>query len=329
VANNILYVDNYDTSTFASKLDALDANTGAFKWSYSFGYGGGGVAAPVAVASGKLFVPSNGSLLCLDANTGSLKWKYSVPPIVSENTAFSSPAIFNNIVYCTSYKTLYALDATTGALKWTYLATNGINGSVAIFNGVVYFGDGMSGGVGGKIYAINASNGAVKWIYALLSNQQVSGTPVVANNVLYVTMASNGAAATYGILALDANTGAIKWKNFDPDFIGAQLHPPALGNGLLYFINPKGTILQAYDANTGVRKLGIAYYGGDPAISNGLVFTQYTVTPGKFCALDASTGVLKWSYPVNQNFGDYSSAAVYNGKVYLHAEYGYLYCFGQ
>jgi outer membrane protein assembly factor BamB len=323
VANNILYVDNYDSNTFTGKLDALDANTGVLKWSYSFGANGGIVFAPVAVASGKVFVPSNNTLLCLDANTGALKWKYSITLVPGESSASSSPVVFNNIVYFTAYKTLYALDANTGALKWTYVATSEIIGSVAIFNGVVYFGDYYgSMTTSGKIYAINASNGSIKWTYTL-SEQSINVTPVVANGVLYITLIGKGWNQNYGFLALDANTGALKWKNYDAAFTANVLSTPALGNGLVFAGGAAGSLF-ALDANTGVIKWSHAAIGGqNPIISGTLLYYNKYI-------FDTSTGSSKWVFPINFQGGVYAEPVVNNGKVYFNSiSDGYLYCFGQ
>jgi len=317
VANNILYVKVFDVSTFTGKLCALDASTGAFKWSYSVV--AGGIDAPPAVASGMVYFGSAGVLYALDANTGSLKWKYNT----GISNSVSSPAVLNNIVYFTAYKTLYALDANTGALKWTYVAAAEIGESIAIFNNVIYFGDVTIGSVNGKIYAINASSGSVKWIYAL-SNQNATGTPAVANGILYTGVFGIGSTPC-GILALDANAGTVKWQN---NYSSSSFSAPALGNGLVFATGAKGSILYAFDANTGAVKwtaLG-GFAAGVPIVSNGLVFAG---GGGKFYALDANSGSIKWSYSVSCNVGNYATPSVYNGKVYVHAQGGYLYCFGQ
>src|SRR5215469_6710066 len=85
VANGLVYVGS-------DKLYALDAVTGALKWSYITG--GGGINSSPKVTNGVVYVGSDDDkLYALDAVTGALKWSYIT------GGAISSPTVVGGVVY--------------------------------------------------------------------------------------------------------------------------------------------------------------------------------------------------------------------------------------
>jgi len=69
------------------KLYALDAATGAFKWSYTTG---AAISSSPAIISGVVYVGSNnGKLYALHAATGAFKWSYTTGGPLD----YSSPAV--------------------------------------------------------------------------------------------------------------------------------------------------------------------------------------------------------------------------------------------
>ena len=90
---------------------------------------------------------------------------------------YSSPAVANGVVYAGSDRgKVYALKASSGVLLWTYQAPTGIVNSLAVANGVLYFGS-------GELYALNARTGAKLWSYKTGTG---ADSPIVANGVVYV-----------------------------------------------------------------------------------------------------------------------------------------------
>jgi outer membrane protein assembly factor BamB len=88
IANGIAYVATYD-----GKVDALDALTGAIKWSDAPG-SASGLSTP-AVANGIVYVGSdNHDIYALDATTGAVDWA-----VVTGGTVNSSPTVVNGVVY--------------------------------------------------------------------------------------------------------------------------------------------------------------------------------------------------------------------------------------
>ena len=168
VANGVVYVGSYD-----HKLYALDAATGAFKWSDTMG---GGVWSSPAVANGIVYIGNDDhKLYALDAATGAFLWSYTTGDQVT-----SSPAVANGVVYVGSLdNSLYALDAVTGAFLWSYTTGNRVWSSPAVANGVIYVGS-----WDGKVYMLDAVTGAFLWSYT--TGNGVESSPAVANGVVYV-----------------------------------------------------------------------------------------------------------------------------------------------
>jgi outer membrane protein assembly factor BamB len=165
VVNGIVYTADAD----AIKLKAVDAYTGAVKWSY-YDYHFGSVTAPT-VAQGKVFFTDPyGYLYAIDSATGSLIWKTESLGAVQAGFqpsnyivgVFSDPIVAGGIVYvgCND-GFIYAVDATTGQIKWHFGAGIGSYPGppeVTVANGVVYCGSPW-----GNIYALDASDLATIW----------------------------------------------------------------------------------------------------------------------------------------------------------------------
>ena len=96
LSNGVVYVGSDDNNVYA-----LNANTGAIKWSFRTG---DFVASSPAIANGVVYVESDdGNFYALNASTGAPLWQYTV-----SNYAASGPAVANGLVYIGSEdNTLY------------------------------------------------------------------------------------------------------------------------------------------------------------------------------------------------------------------------------
>jgi outer membrane protein assembly factor BamB len=258
VLNDVVYVGSDDNNLYA-----LNANTGILLWRYTTG---GLVRSAPAVVDGLVYVGSGDSnVYALDAKTGIRQWNYT-----TGNSVESSPAVVNGVVYVGSYdNNLYALNAKTGALLWKYATGGSIASSPAVGNGIVYFASYDS-----DLYAVTAQNGSFLWkvptgeltysspvlaggiVYynawtrpLLALNAQTgsllwsipenggSGSPAVANGVLYAELNGN-------ISAFNAQTGARLWT-------GSGQETPIVANGMVYVYSLNGVYaygLRATDA---------------------------------------------------------------------------------
>ena len=257
-----------------------------------------------------------------------VKWKFQ-----THGQVYSSPALADGVVYIGSNDHfLYAVDAESGAQKWKFKTGSRVASSPAVANRTVYFGS-----FDGVFYAVDASSGQLKWKFQTAGERRFIGThlhgseparepmpdpfdfylssPAISNGVAYF-----GSGDT-NIYALDAATGALRWKFKTGDVVHAS---PAVVDGNV-FVGSWDSYFYALDAATGGEKWKFKT-GEDPDIHNqvgiqasavvadGIVY--FGCRDSNFYALDENTGQKRWSM---SNHGSWviSSAVVQNGKVYF------------
>jgi outer membrane protein assembly factor BamB len=257
-----------------------------------------------------------------------LKWRFE-----TRGPVLSSPAVdAGTIFFGSSDQDLYAVDQANGALKWKFHTGSAIASSPAVSGGIVYFGS-----YDGNFYALDAASGNLKWKFETegerrfshrgLHGLQPSGevmpdpwdfwlsSPAVSNGMVYF---GSGDSHMY---ALDAATGALRWKGRAGDVIHSS---PAIAGGNL-IIGSWDSFVYAVDAAS--FKLKWRFQGGldpqngnqqgfqaSPAIANGVVYVG--CRDANFYALDLATGEKKWSFKNNGSWV-LNSGAVYDGKVYF------------
>ena len=235
------------------------------KWKFRTG---GRVDASPAVADGVVFVGSaDNHLYAIDLATGEQKWKFAAKGRIA-----SSPAVQAGLVYLESYDSnFYAVDAASGQLKWTF-ATKGEKRFTA------------------------------KHIHGLLPENDTMpdpfdfflSSPAISNGVVYFGSGDGN------VYALDAATGALKWKFQTGDVVHAS---PAIADGLV-LIGSWDTYFYALDAETGAEKWKFKT-GDDPAIHNQIGIQSSAAVAGglvyfgcrdsKLYALDVRTGARAWA----------------------------------
>ncbi len=211
VAHSIVYVGSDDSNVYA-----LNSSTGALVWKYATG---GAVESSPAVEEGTVYVGSDDdNLYAFDAKTGALRWK-----VATGGPVTTAPAIANGMVYFASYDTnLYAVRATDGFLFWKVGTGELTYSSPVVAHGIVYYSAWTR-----SILALDANSGSVLW----KTGQGGSGSPAVANGVLYVT--SNG-----NLSAFNARTGTLLWTSLT----GSGAETAIVANGIVYVdVWPEGT----------------------------------------------------------------------------------------
>jgi outer membrane protein assembly factor BamB len=117
-------------------------------------------------------------LYALDASDGAVLWTRST----AENV--TAPAYANDVVYVGSGSQLYAVDGRNGSFLWKETDPSGyVIQSLAIANGVVYYGTDGDGNVHGTVSTVDAATGKLLWTYA--ADGAIFSSPVIANGVLY------------------------------------------------------------------------------------------------------------------------------------------------
>lgn len=148
-----------------------------------------------------------------------VKWSFHTKGMV-----FSSPAVSGGAVYVGSTDgRLYALDLATGTKRWEYKTGGRVVSSPAVANEVVFFES-----YDGNLYALGAASGAVRWKFATggehrFTAKHLHGIEPAAETMpdpfdFYLSSPAVWNGAVYfgsgdgNIYAIDATSGALKWK---------------------------------------------------------------------------------------------------------------------
>jgi outer membrane protein assembly factor BamB len=215
VAGDLVYA--YSLSRNA--VYALDAATGAIRWTYT--------TSPLSLASvpavtsstvyvtglvgdeapgpspawtpNPAFAPTQPDLFALDATTGTLRWHAAVAPIAG------AALEYGGLVYIGARDAVSALDAATGNVRWRLpLPLHAASTARLDAAGALYFSaDG--------VYAVNAATGRLRWHTPLGYDQSISfGDVVLLDDRLFVARSDGSGRGM--LYALDLRTGRVVWQ---------------------------------------------------------------------------------------------------------------------
>ena len=161
------------------------------------------------------------------------KWVFT-----TANDVSATPTVAGDAVYFPDWAgNLYAVKAGDGSLIWSRKISDYDNypGAVSRVSPAVHgddliLGDIESSGAahtGANVMAVNRSTGELRWITRVDAHPAaiITGSPVVLGDVVYVGVSSNEEALAVdsnypccsfrgSLVALDANTGVIRWQAF-------------------------------------------------------------------------------------------------------------------
>jgi outer membrane protein assembly factor BamB len=305
------------------RLYAVNAETGSLRWYYPTEALSSSIkTTPVVGKDLVYFGAGDGRVYAVTKDKGTLYWSFVTKGIVN-----SSPVLSDGVLYVGSGDDrLYALDAETGEPIWPggFRVRDDVNSSPAVADGMVYF---LSNDM--TLYAANASPSTEKPKWAV----QVGGvsrnvSPVVAENTVFV------AAGNY-LQAYQAKSGRLRWSLQLPNTITTT---PAYANGTLFFgcmdgrvyaATTAGKIKWATPLDLGVKSYSSPVVAGDTVI--------IAANKGTVVALNAETGVMRWSYTIlpssletgvkSKYVNIIASPAVSDGTLYVLADDGALYAF--
>jgi outer membrane protein assembly factor BamB len=257
------------------------------KWSFPTG---DRIVSSPAFAAGVVYIGSDdGNLYAIDAASGRQRWMHRTGGPVA-----SSPAVTGGRVYVLSYDSrLHALDAKTGELLWKF-ATEGE-----------------------RRFEAKGLNGMQPRSQTFSDPFDIYlSSPVADQGALYFG-SSDG-----HVYALDAATGALRWKfKTGDDVVHAT---PAVADGRLFVGSFDGRF-HALDAASGkplwqfqggVDALAHNQQGfqSSPAVAGGIVYTG--CRDAHVYAFDARTGEEKWNFPTGMSWVN-STPAVADGRVHF------------
>lgn len=203
VDNGVMYITSPVVSS-QMKILALNAATGEPYWTTTFTLGQfqiccGPVNRGVAVGYGKVYVVTlDDNVLALDANTGKVAWQKQVADPSAGYSETMAPQLYHGMVIVGSAGGEWALrgfvtayDANTGAKKWQWWSTDPKS----------YSGDSWKGG-GGMVWTTPAVDPKLGLLIFSTGNP---------NPDLYGASRMGDNLYTDSIVALDVNTGTLKW----------------------------------------------------------------------------------------------------------------------
>lgn len=257
-----------------------------------------------------------------------VKWQFHTRGMV-----IGSPALAGGLVYAgSSDGNFYAIDAQSGAQRWKFEVKSRVPSTAAIAGGMVYF-----TAYDGNAYALDAASGALKWKFQTAGERRFAGKHLHGTQPVAETMPDpfdsylsspavwNGAvyfgSGDGNVYALDAASGALKWKFRTGDVVHAS---PAIADGTV-FIGSWDSYFYALDAASGQEKwkfktgedhdtynqVGIQ---SSAAVAEGMVY--FGCRDSHLYALDAVSGDKKWAFSANGSWV-VGSPAVREGKVYF------------
>jgi alcohol dehydrogenase (cytochrome c) len=214
-------------------------------------------------------------------------WRFPFRIGPRESGVFTSnPVVVGDSVYIQDMESnVFALDRASGRVRWERRFGFGTPGP----NGVVVDGDSVYGSTDTSPFALSRATGDVRWTRRILTNLEhfVDVAPIVSDGVLYtgtVGYPPGGKGAAY---ALDARTGAVRWKTWLVEREWAV--PEEAGGGGVWFpfsLDGKGRVY-----------LGTSNpvpWGGTPAHPNGGAYAGPALYTDSLVVLDAGTGGLSW-----------------------------------
>lgn len=223
-AEGVVYATNG-----SGNLRALDATTGAPKWSIRVGAPVRG--APAVEGTTVVVVTADNQTLAYDTTNGQPRWEHRGIQETAGYFSITSPVISEGIVIA-SYSSgeLFAIRLESGSVLWSdTLAGGDRTKAAAIFNGIdtnpiVQDGVVLSTSASGEMQASVLLNGRPLWQQRIGAH----ATPWSAGNVLYVLSDTNDLAA---LLKRD---GSVRW-------VSPVAEKPAKGNSVPLY----GPILSA------------------------------------------------------------------------------------
>ena len=172
-----------------------------------------------------------GGLTVADVPTLEVKWAFAYPNAAQ---ARSQPTVAGGAVYFGSQDgTVRALDAKTGCLRWAFKANAEVRNAIIISpwktgddpSPTIYFGDLLA-----RAYAVDAVTGELRWKTKVDDhpNATITGALALVGNRLFVPVSAlevvpaidpQYPCCTFrgSVVALDAGTGEMIWKNYSVD----------------------------------------------------------------------------------------------------------------
>ena len=314
VVGDRIYVGNSEGRFFC-----VQKGDGSVAWSYATG---GAIVGAAALGEGRVYVGSvDGFVYCLEAAAGSLLWRHR-----TEGPVLGCLALVDeSLVFGSTDGTLRAVELETGRTLWKVDRGAPLSAPPAVREGVLYFGD-----EGGNLFAVKAADGAEVWAAKLAG--AVVGAPTITGDRLLVPLMSRSALQppeTEFLTAWNAADGTKLWSAEKPSAESVMGSPVVVGETVWCLMvggDTSNGVLRGFNLATGAKtaeqKLGVLVADAALAVAGNLIYLAGE--NGLVYFLDAATGAPH--KPVQLGGAAYSSPAIADGRLYVGAQDGKLYC---
>jgi outer membrane protein assembly factor BamB len=219
-------------------LHAVDAASGAERWSYPVGEPGAAGSVPTrpVVADGVAYLTAGTRVLALDVRTGAERWHFEAPAVM-----FAPPAHVPGAgrtgggIYVTDHLgTVYAIDPADGRDRWR-ISTEPRQSvePVVVTAGAVHL------GAGSALYTLDAVSGTPRWRFA--AQGEIVGSPAVAGGRVHF------GSKDHCLYTVDAQGGQLRWRL---ETGGEITGSPVAADGVVYACS-KDRCVYALDAAKG------------------------------------------------------------------------------
>ena len=266
-------------------VHALELASGTQRWSKDLGSEVHGT--PVCAAGSVIVGDNAGVLHALDPASGAERWTFPTNGAINGAPAASG----STVVAATEAGTAWAIDAATGHERWHVALPGAVRRSVAIDADLAYVGV-----TPGQLLALRIGDGSIAWEMTVEGSGDI-GTPAVgAGQVMAGTGIDSQDAAELGVVAVDAGTGATRWRYASPT--GAKVYTPAVaGDGAFVIGHDRRLVrLGASDGSIVWTTALDAEAEALPAVADGTVYVASN--GGQLLAFDAATGHELWRAPI-------------------------------
>jgi len=328
-----VYVGTYDGLFYCLNVK------GPERIAWQFKAGAAANSSPAVLNDKVYFGANDGVVYCLDKLTGELKWRYEVND--KEPRAFrlfSTPIVAEERLYTgAANKQLYCLDAETGKLIWRHEVGDWIRSQPAVDGEKVYVAS-----TDGTLYCLSQKDGKVtlEW-KTKVGTHQIFSDLALSNKEIFITSSDlylfciqtkDGAILWKHDLLEEKQRSVFKWTNASnrEQLGGGNDHQssPIVADGKV-FIGTPTHFVYALDHKTGYELWKFEVGGQIPATpvysNDRIFFGDYGGTDFFYC-VDAKDGSPVW----RQKLGIvWSSANVWNGKVFVPGCDGYFYCLSE